>query len=200
MRIWYPQSRYYYWGNKSCNRLSQSINILATIWSRSIGRPVIYLQKITNTSATKPVEVSSQFLKRQIILGPYHRDSEFIYLDTLVRPVLIYEWIKFIWCISGQYLELKPVHRILQPREYVDQFRNSGNLYNLSKTNSVTPRHIFIKANIQWDKKMHNLGFNTWYSRVCELQQYGCWVQIHLTWNLTCRGGNVQDVMAQQFE
>ena len=30
---------------------------------------------------------------------------------------------------------------------------NSGNLYNLSKTNSVTPRHIFITANIEWDEK-----------------------------------------------
>ena len=46
------------------------------VTSRSIGRPVIYSQRITNTSVIKPVEVSSQFLKRQIILEPYQWDSE----------------------------------------------------------------------------------------------------------------------------
>ena len=114
-----------YFNGKYWNR-SQSINILVTLWSRSIGWPVIYSQRITNTSVIKPVEVSSQFLKRQIILETYQRDSEFIYLTAWCDPYLYMDaphgalgltggnrWIKFIWCISGQYLVLKPVHQIL---------------------------------------------------------------------------------------
>ena len=59
-------------------------------------------------------------------LWPYHRYSEFIYLTVWCDPYLYMDtpygalgltggnrWIKFNWCISGQYLVLKPVHQIL---------------------------------------------------------------------------------------
>ena len=110
---------------KPWNKL-QSINILGTLSDQLNARQMMYLQRITNTSVIKPVEASSQFLRRQKTLGPYHRKSGYTYLIVwldlylyMYAPYGVLEltagsrWIKFIWCISGQSWGLKPTHQIL---------------------------------------------------------------------------------------
>ena len=93
---------------------SQSINILGTLSDQLNARQMIYLQRITNTSVIKPIEASSQFLRRQKTLGPCHRESGYTYLIVWLHlyfcmdaPYGVLEltagnrWIKFIWCISS---------------------------------------------------------------------------------------------------
>ena len=110
-----------------------------------------------------------------------------IYLfDSLVRPVLIYGCA--IWGTRANGREQMDKIHLMYLRSVLRIKTNSSNIITLGECGSIPPsvtiqaiclmylmriqslpENSILKQTFNEMRKMHNLGFDTWYGRVCEL-------------------------------
>ena len=98
---------------------------------------MIYFQRINNTSVIKPVEVSSQFLKKTNNLGALPTRLRIYLFDSLVRPVLIYGCAT--WGIRSNGREHMDKIHLMYLRSILGIKASSSNIITLGECGSIPP-------------------------------------------------------------